>query len=287
MGLLNLSKRRAWTFTVDITILKQDTGRWKVSKKKAKRYKTYKIEVLILKFASSDLGSLDYKVEQVTKDFQSLHYNVTLVDIEIEHSWYDLEKELKRFLHVRPSKDEETLQIVYYAGHGGRISQDAHRSRWLEYTLLQPLRPSSTSPYSSLLHVADTGGSISTDALKRNSSRALLKHILTSEKPPQPILGSNKRNQPPITLARLERIAFLEKKFQDDHDFMKQVYEWHLARQDRLESERRLPQEQRERMYHEFLEKMHVSRQRPRCPGLWYLLMPDWKQRNLCSTKRS
>ncbi|KAJ4360870.1 uncharacterized protein N0V89_001437 [Didymosphaeria variabile] len=84
-----------------------------------KRSPYTKVEVLILKFASSDLDhDLRPEVDQIKAAFTSLNYDVRVLDIEMEYSWNHLKKDLECFLRV-PSKNEETLQIVYYCGHGG------------------------------------------------------------------------------------------------------------------------------------------------------------------------
>ncbi|KAF2449945.1 hypothetical protein P171DRAFT_481001 [Karstenula rhodostoma CBS 690.94] len=140
MGLSNLWKRSTSTPTVETRILKQDTRVSKVSKQTTRNPKNRKgipklaaiplkagaslepsvytkVDVLILEFVLDNLG-LESQVKQVTAAFESLDYNVRVVNIKMENAWYHLKEDLESFLHVL-SDNEETLQIIYYCGHGG------------------------------------------------------------------------------------------------------------------------------------------------------------------------
>jgi hypothetical protein len=85
------------------------------------------VEVLILKFASDDLG-LETELKQVREAFESLNYKVRVVDIKMKDAWRHLEVDLNRFLQV--SENEETLHIVYYAGHGDKDEGSTSLRLW-------------------------------------------------------------------------------------------------------------------------------------------------------------
>ena len=81
------------------------------------------VKVLILTFKFNDL-----KLEAETKAVEGAFINAGYVvnepyEIEMDNSSEKLEKRLRDFLPGK-KKDEDTLYIVYYHGHGGVIREE-------------------------------------------------------------------------------------------------------------------------------------------------------------------
>lgn len=78
------------------------------------------VNVLLLTFQYHDLGSvLDKETKDVKKAFERLNYNVSEETIEMRCSPEAIKEQINRFLQSRKRQPKETLDIIYYHGHGG------------------------------------------------------------------------------------------------------------------------------------------------------------------------
>ena len=103
---------------------RKEDGRKKSRRTAGTAEKDYKtVKVLILTFKFNDL-----KLKAETKAVQDAFVNAGYVvdepyEIEMDKSLEKLEKRLRNFLAYK-NKDEDTLYIVYYHGHGGVITEE-------------------------------------------------------------------------------------------------------------------------------------------------------------------
>ena len=77
-----------------------------------------RVKVLILTFEYTDLD-LNRETKSVVRAFKALGYKVKPLNISMDDPWMKLRPDLLQFLRWQ----ENTLQIIYYHGHGEMIRQ--------------------------------------------------------------------------------------------------------------------------------------------------------------------
>jgi hypothetical protein len=85
-----------------------------------------RVDVLIVVFAESDSYKQDTEIQEVKSAFESFNYNVETILITVENAWLYLKKKLRNFFYA---VNKDTLQIIYYTGHGsGQPGKDDRSS---------------------------------------------------------------------------------------------------------------------------------------------------------------
>ncbi|KAF2449946.1 hypothetical protein P171DRAFT_440376 [Karstenula rhodostoma CBS 690.94] len=79
-----------------------------------------RVDVRILIFGENDFPGLDLEIQDVKVTFESFNYNVEIIYIGVEDAWPNLKKELEFFFY---DANKDTLQFIYYSGHGGEYIQ--------------------------------------------------------------------------------------------------------------------------------------------------------------------
>lgn len=80
-----------------------------------------RVDVRILFFGDHDLAGQEENLQDVKTAFESFNYNVEVIQISVENAWLNLEKQLKFLFYTA---DKDTLQIIYYSGHGCECDQE-------------------------------------------------------------------------------------------------------------------------------------------------------------------
>jgi hypothetical protein len=88
-----------------------------------------RVDVLMIVFAENDIPKQDIEIQDVKSAFESFNYNVETILIPVENAWSYLQKDLRNFFSTA---NKDTLQIIYYSGHGSeRPGKDRYSSNHL------------------------------------------------------------------------------------------------------------------------------------------------------------